>query len=207
MKQQFAFIDTETTGLQPYTHEVISVAVVYEKDENAGWLSRVMPTRMEAASPQAMEINKLVPSSWIDAPTPMDVALKVQSSLKGKTVVGHNVTFDLDFLSALCVESKVSSRGSYEDVLGIDGFIDTVSLVREHLFPLGLTSASLDSVREFLGWSMEGAHTARKDAEDVRRLFFLLERMNLLERQGVKRKVKIALSKRISEAKDAQSTH
>ena len=47
----------------------------------------------------------------------------------------------------------------------------------EHLFPLGLKRASLDSVRGFLGWSMESAHTAMKDTEDALTLFDLLWRM------------------------------
>lgn len=197
MNQNLVFLDTETTGLLPYTHEVIEVAVVgMDEDDRDDWVSRVLPSRPDQASSTALELNGLDPKSWVNEPTPLEVALRVQESLRGRTVVGHNVTFDLDFLCALCVESGASKRGTYEEVLGIAGHIDTQTLVREHLFPHGLDSASLDSTREFLGWSKEGAHTALKDAQDVRRLFFVLERADLLDAVLFRRKGRIYLRKK-----------
>ena len=197
MKPQLVFLDTETTGLKPWHHEVLEVAIVGpECDPSStdhvkswGWSSRVMPSRLETASPKALKINGLDPKTWIDEPLPSEVALRIIQSLKGKTVVGHNVNFDLDFLRALCVEAHVVKNGSFESVFGIEGTIDTVPMVREILTPMGLQSASMDSVRGFLGWSTKGAHTAIQDALDVRRLYYLLKNVDPLDRAFIWRTV------------------
>ena len=41
---------------------------------------------------------------------------------------------------------------------------------------MGLERVGMDAIRDFLGWSTEGAHTAMKDAEDAMNLFDLLWR-------------------------------
>ena len=48
-----------------------------------------------------------------------------------------------------------------------------MTLAYEHLVPFGLTILSLDDIRRFLGWDLEGAHTAMKDVEDAQRLYTL----------------------------------
>ena len=185
MNQQLSFIDVETTGLQPYTHEVIEVAVVSERPDGLSdiWSSKVAPSRLREASPVALELNGFTPEDWKDAPSIGTVALQVQAALKGRVAVGHNVSFDLDFLSALCVEAGGSKPGSWEEVLGIEGSIDTAQLVREHLFPTGLESASLDAVRKWLGIPMEGNHRALKDALDCQFVYGKLNRATALERK------------------------
>jgi DNA polymerase III subunit epsilon len=183
---QLSFIDVETTGLHPFTHEIVEVAIINESNGSAGplevWSSKVAPSRLDQANPIAMKINGFNAEEWRDAPSIQEVGLKIKASLCGKTAVGHNVGFDLDFLSALCVEAGVSSPGSWEDVLGITGSIDTSSMVREHLFPTGLKSASLDATRTWMGWSLEGNHRALKDAQDCRKLYHKLKRSSVLER-------------------------
>jgi len=49
-------------------------------------------------------------------------------------------------------------------------FIDTVVLCHYHLDFLGM-SLSLDTIRKFFGWSMEGNHTATKDVHDTAKLY------------------------------------
>ena len=183
---QLSFIDVETTGLRPYTHEVVEVAIITEPGDNpyglGVWCSKVAPSRLDKASDVAMELNGFNAEEWRDAPSIEEVGLKVRASLSGKTAVGHNVGFDLDFLSALCVEADLCGPGSWKEVLGIEGVIDTSSMVREHLFPTGLKSASLDATRRWMGWSLEGNHRALKDAQDCRKLYHKLKRSNALER-------------------------
>ena len=40
----------------------------------------------------------------------------------------------------------------------------------------------MDTIREYLGWSTEGAHTALKDTHDTRRLYWTLVRANWFDR-------------------------
>ena len=194
MEPQLVFLDTETTGLKPWHHEVLEVAIVgptsTKRPESWGWSSRVMPNRLETASSTALRINGLNPRTWINEPLPAEIAIRVIQSLKGKIVVGHNVTFDLDFLRALCVEAGVAQNGTFESVFGIEGSIDTVPMVRRILTPMGLQSPSMDKVRAFLGWSTEDAHTAMQDALDVRKLYYLLNNVDPLDRAFIWRTVR-----------------
>lgn len=175
---KYAFIDTETTGLNPGEHVVIEFAciLVDEKDgrryEVGRYATKIKPTGEEIsrAHPKALEVNGYTPEAWADAPSIVDVAHKISAHLKDRVLVGHNVPFDEALLKAHISAHKIDARIGYRKV-------DTQVLAMEHLFPLGLKRASLDTIREFLGWSKDGAHTAMKDVEDTKRLFDLTWRM------------------------------
>ena len=169
-----AFLDTETTGLDPAKATVIEVAII-KRDPATGEESRfhrlIKPTGQEIADahPKALEVNGWAadPSRWDTAPSMVEVGPEVVAFLDGVDfLVGHNVSFDESMLMAAFARHGVEGRIPYHK-------IDTVQLAREHLFPKGLKRASMDAVRDFLGWSKEGAHTAMKDTEDALRLFDL----------------------------------
>ena len=52
--------------------------------------------------------------------------------------------------------------------------IDSQSVAYAAFQPFGLRSFSLDSIREFLGWSKHNAHTAEQDVEDLIKLWDIL---------------------------------
>jgi len=169
-----AFLDTETTGLDPAKATVIEVAII-KRNLTTGEESRfhrlIKPTEQEIADahPKALEVNGWAadPSRWDTAPSMVEVGPEVVAFLKGVGfLVGHNVSFDESMLMAAFARHGVKGRIPHHK-------IDTVQLAREHLFPKGLKRASMDAVRDFLGWSKEGAHTAMKDTEDALRLFDL----------------------------------
>ncbi len=171
---KLAIIDSETTGLDPQTSVVLEFAAIIVEDgiEVARYETKIKPTEQELqyAHPKALEVNGYTEEAWADAPTVDEVAYDIITLLDGCTLVGHNVAFDETMLKAHFASHGIKGRIPYHK-------IDTVTLAYEHLFPLGLQSASLDRIREFLGWSKEGAHTAMKDVEDAKRLFDLLWRM------------------------------
>lgn len=175
---RYCYIDTETTGLNPDEHEIIEIAIITEYDDGSvvNWSSKVRPAHIETAHPKALEINGYNEDDWADAPSQRVVAKLVSQHLKGAIVVGHNVRFDIEFIDALFSQQGVKHRWKHRDQ------IDTITLVREHLFPTGLKSASLDNTRRWLGWSLEGAHSALKDAEDCMRLRHTLERSSRFQR-------------------------
>ncbi len=163
-----AFIDTETTGLDPRVQEVIEVAIILEKPNGTleEWCTKVRPTRLEAADAYALKVNgyNAHPELWASAPTFPEIVGELTRRLDDTVLVGHNVGFDLDFLQEGLIRAGSKVKLPYHKV-------DTVTLAYVNLVPKGLTSLSLDSIRTFLGWSKDGAHTALVDARDCRRLF------------------------------------
>jgi len=171
---KLAIIDTETTGLDPETSVMLEFAAIVMENEIEvfRYETKIKPTTEElaVAHPKALEKNGYTDEAWVDAPTIEKVAPYIGTILGGCVLVGHNVAFDETMLKA-----HLDAYGIEEDIPYHK--IDTVTLVYEHLTPLGLKWVSLDSIREFLGWAKDGAHTAMKDVEDTKRLFDLLWQM------------------------------
>ena len=171
------FIDTETTGLDSQKATVIEVAMIRREADGTEtrFHSLIKPTEQELADahPKALEVNGYAadPSRWDDAPSMEEVGPKIADFTKGaKAICGHNVGFDEDMIKASFKRHGVRRRIPYHK-------IDTVTLAFEHLTPMGLDKVSMDKIRGFLGWSMDGAHTAMKDTEDCMALFDLLWQM------------------------------
>ena len=181
---KYAIIDTETTGLDPARSAILEIAIIVWEDGRRAerFHTKIKPTDAELSLAQrrALEINGYAsrPQDWDDAPTFVEVAPEIARLLDGCTPVGHNVQFDIGMLRANLKRHGFRGRVPYPA-------IDTITLVMEHLFPLGLERASLDSVREFLRWSSVGAHTAAKDAEDTLALFRLLWRASWWTRLSI----------------------
>tara|TARA_R100000654_G_scaffold10839_5_gene23576 strand:+ start:473 stop:1045 length:573 start_codon:yes stop_codon:yes gene_type:complete len=172
---RFTVIDTETTGLAPLRSTILEIAIVTVED---GWVvdrwsSKVKPTDEDLvlADPKALEINGYAadPSAWDDAPSWDVVGVAVADKLSRTMPVGHNVSFDLRMIREVNRRHKIKVYVPFRGV-------DTMTLAIEHLATCGLKRFGLDAVRRWLGWSLEGAHTAARDAEDTTKLFLLLHR-------------------------------
>ena len=176
---KYAIIDTETTDLDPNTAVVLEFAALVVEDGVvlAEYETKIKPTEQELqyAHPKALEKNGYTDEAWENAPTITQVAPDILSLLEGCVLVGHNVGFDEQMLKAHLAAYGIAGRIPYKK-------IDTVTLAYEHLIPLGLRSVNLDRIREFLGWSKDGAHTAMKDVYDTANLFELLWRMTPWQR-------------------------
>ena len=187
-KKPLAWVDVETTGLDPQKQDLLEISIVFDLDDalrnEIPWVSflndfahfttRVKPEK----DPETWEVNHHIATSpaWGAAPVFKDISKRVEEILKKDLVLcGHNVGFDIAFL-----QQALSSSGS--DFVIHKHKIDTVTLAWEHLAPCGLDSLSLDSIRDFLGWDKTDAHTALKDALDARRLQKLLTRASRLDR-------------------------
>ena len=182
-------IDIETTGLRPEYHEIIEIAIIQiDGDDVKKWSTKIAPKYLERAHPKALQINGYCSKNWRLAPDFEDVSHIIKEKLKSGVVVGHNVKFDISFINEALFnigERPIKLRQ-----------IDTITLAFEHLYPLGLDSLSMDSIRSFLGMSSIGSHTALKDAEDVLYLWRLLSRASRFTR------LKIWLSNKIRGAKN-----
>lgn len=170
----YAIIDTETTGLDPAKHEVIEIAVILVEEDTwqvrRAYQSRIKPLFIHDAEARALEINGYHPDDWAYARSAEEVLADVLAMVDGATPVGHNISFDINMINAnLGRSTRLTRRLTHRA-------IDTMTLVQEHLFPLGLKQAGLDNVRDFLGWPRADHHTAWVDVDDTMRLFKLLWR-------------------------------
>ena len=169
------FIDTETTGLDATRHEIIEIAIViWDGQTKRVYNQKIYPSHIQTADPVALKINGYNPDAWADAPYFKEQAATIARLLSGNTVVGHNVQFDLDFITR-----QLKSAGA---PLPRIRTVDTCTLVHEHLIPIGCPGHGLDKVRAFLGWVRPNAHTAFVDAMDCYHLYQLLVRASVWQR-------------------------
>lgn len=177
-----AYIDTETTGLNASSHEIIEIAVVFDLETAtrfqiphltvdtelgvAYYTTRIRPLRIEDAEPIALKVNGYTPEAWEGAPTFTEIAPILQVLLKDTIPVAHNASFDMDFIQESFKRIGSTFRCDYHK-------IDTVTLAWACLVPKGLEKLSLDTIRTFLGWPKDGGHRALQDALDARKLYHL----------------------------------
>lgn len=99
-----AFVDVETTGLDPFLHDAWEIAVILRVDgQDEEHVYRIEPD-LTNADPQALEINRYhertsAPGwTWDDRET---AARRLHALLDGAVMVGSNVSFDAEMLTHL----------------------------------------------------------------------------------------------------------
>ena len=167
------FVDVETTGLDSSIHEIIEICIITEWQSGSfeEWHTKIRPERIGDAHPRALEVNSYTPEAWRDAPIMAYVVNDIAARVSHGLVIGHNVAFDMGFISA-ALSSYGLRRPSHRT-------FDTMALAYEHL---PISKVSLDAIRRFFGWSGKHAHTALTDTRDCRRLFHRLHRCSWLQR-------------------------
>ena len=177
-KYPLVVIDVETTGLSPEWHEIISFCGIKynaKTRRETMFSCKFKPRRPETIDPKAVEVNGYNEKDWENASDPRETVHQIKSFLNGCTVIGHNVSFDIKFLSAF-----FSQMGTHPPL--IYRHIDTVTLAHEHLVPCGLQSLSMDSIRDFMGYPRNPYHSARQDAKDCYKLYNSLSRAGSMKR-------------------------
>lgn len=160
--RRLAFIDVETTGLDPTRHDILELGIITADPrtlETTGMLDlRVRPGRVEDADATALEVNGWSAEAWRDA-VPLDVALvRARPLLDGAMLAGHNVSFDRAFLDAAWRATGVAAPDVDHHVL------DTATLAWP-LHAAGVVeSLSLGVVCKALGIDLEQPHRALADA-------------------------------------------
>ncbi len=148
-----AFVDVETTGLQPGFHEMIDIGVVIsdlEGNELGRFFKRIMPDHPERLSEGAAAVNGFSLERW-QALNPLSSRAVVDSLLHfhksiapGKNVlmVAFNSHFDASFLDHLFRNAGKSWRDLYFYVI-----LDIPSMA----WSLGLRQLLGDSLSKTLG--------------------------------------------------------
>ncbi|MBM9433280.1 3'-5' exonuclease [Flaviflexus sp. JY899] len=95
----YSVIDVETTGLTPWTERILEIAVLTltpDGETTGTWSTLVNPGRPVGAT----FIHGITDDSVADAPTFSEALPSLVDRLAGTIIVGHNVSFDLEFLNA-----------------------------------------------------------------------------------------------------------
>ena len=172
-------IDYETSGLNPEKHQIIEVciATLNDKNEIIDIWSQRCEFEYQRADKTALKINGYENDRelWKNAISQNEMAIELRNRIKGKTIIGHNVKFDMAFICELWrIQGTSKPKYDYR-------FIDTVVLCHYHLDFLGM-SLSLDTIRKFFGWSIDGSHTATKDVHDTAKLYRKLMKAGKIHR-------------------------
>ncbi len=162
----FVVLDTETTGLRPGPDRVIEVAAVRVRHGEVvnSFQSLLNPGR--PLPPFIVRFTGISQEMLQDAPRAQEIMPDFLEFIDGAILVGHNLGFDLNFLTH---EAQLLSRA-----FPLDG-LDTIPLARRFL--PGLKRFKLDMVAEHLKIPPRTRHRALGDAETTAAVFLcILER-------------------------------
>lgn len=172
---RLAFIDTETTGFDPDTHELIEIGVVLvDQDWTNGkpefklveeFEVKIFPTHIQSADPISLKINKYKEEDWIDAKD-LKSALKIlNTKTKDSIMVAHNLCFDASFIDRAYKQTGVKSEMHYLR-------IDTITMAFAKLHNRDdIDKYSLRTLCEYFKIENKNAHSALSDAKALFELF------------------------------------
>lgn len=160
-------IDTETTGLDFFKHEIIQLGLIEIKIEDSGDLTvlqeheyKIIPKNIDNASTEALLINGYTKESWTEA---IDFSFVVPTLDRiwstNQFLLGQNLIFDLRFIT------KEYKRLNLE-IPNYPKYIDTKemgsNLVKEGM----IKSSSMDKMCAHFNVKFKGrAHTALTDCQ------------------------------------------
>ncbi len=169
---EFVVLDTETTGLRPGGDRVIEVAGIRLRGGEVidTFQSLVNPGRR--LPPFIVQFTGITQEMVAKAPASEKVFAEFHRFIDGAIIVGHNVGFDIGFLS---YEMQLLGH-----MFPIDG-LDTIPLARRFL--PGLRRFKLDLVAQHLKIPAANRHRAMGDAKVTAAVFAKL--VALAREQGI----------------------
>lgn len=186
--RDYIILDTETGGLNPKEHSLLSIGIVFVKDgrvvEKKEWKVK---SNTYNVTPQALKINQIDLTELYEHGDTIeqirkDFIITMKDLYKGSkpTLVGHNIGFDIGFIYSNLLEKQAwESFVSYRniDTAGIARFLQDIKV-------LNIKKVDLSSLMVFfnLGNELsEGRHSALFDAECTWTIFC---KMGLLIKEG-----------------------
>lgn len=167
-KHKFAFIDTETTGLNTEKHELVQIGCVLTTPELVvleEFELKIKPEHLEDADPVSLKISPYDPEEWKDAYSLSEAVNILAEKVKDAIMVGHNVYFDAAFLDYAFSKAGIANTLHYHR-------LDTISVAwaKLHREP-DLEHFSLRELCLRFGIENEKAHTALSDARATYELY------------------------------------
>jgi len=167
-KHNLAFIDVETTGLDPHRHEIIEIAGVLT-DPKLKLLGefefKIKPDRLDVADQQSLRINGYTDAAWLFAPQAAQVLPEVGRKIAGAMMVGHNVFFDWQFVNQAFARAGLKNPLHYHR-------LDTMSMAYTKLYhDPKVEYFSLEYLCKHFGIKNERAHSALADVRATVELY------------------------------------
>lgn len=167
-KQNLAFIDIESTGLNILKHEIIEIGCVITTPKLKvieEFELKIKPERIKDADKTALKINKYDPDNWTSAYT-LEKAMKILSlKTKDCIMVGQNVCFDSAFLESAFAKTNIPNNMHYHR-------LDTISIAWAKLHrDLKINHFSLREMCVRFGIKNKKSHTALSDARATYELY------------------------------------
>ncbi len=176
---RLAFIDIETTGLDPDRHEIIEIGCVlmdqvWHPDGRVELVHieeceyKVKPERIADADPQALRVNGYNAADWIFAYTLPEAMKMLGEKTRDCIFVAHNACFDYMFIDKAFRLTGIENKMHYHK-------IDTISVAFARLGHGGdIDRFSLRALCEFFKIENKNAHTA---LADTRAMALMYEKM------------------------------
>lgn len=157
-----AFLDTETTGIDPLIDRLFQVAYKFEGKMYSSYFKPPVPI-----SVKSMSISHVTNKDVEDKEefSTSEFKRRLQDVLDGGVLVAHNAWFDIDMLSKEGVKVE-----KFIDTLKVIKFLDVENLIPEY---------GLQYLRYFLEFDIDAtAHEAEGDVLVLEKLFeYLYQRM------------------------------
>lgn len=157
----FYIVDCETTGLTAAVDQLVAVAAValhLSASGSTGQMPQLQPLLHTLVNPgrsipaEATAIHGITDEAVVGAPTPLQAATAVFNLAKNRIWVGHNLAFDMSFLSAITGQEIPKAR-----------WLDTM-LLSSVIWPTGEFRHNLPAVAHRLGVPPWQHHNALADA-------------------------------------------
>lgn len=171
----FTFLDTETTGLTPDSHDIINFAVGSFEDKFT-LNNYFRNTYLDKIPPEASEVNHITKNKVKDYPYfayDLDEELKNLKYDETSYYICHNSTFDIDFIYKTLKKKYPDQEERYLKFSNTNHSICTLKLSKK-LFELN--KHSLQFLRYYHELNIEEgqAHTANYDVLVLKEFFIFL---------------------------------
>jgi len=175
LERDLVFFDTETTGLE-LDKEIIEIGYVKARAGTFEVIEegdiKIKPEHIEAASPEALEINGYDAEEWArEGVSAKEGVQKFLSVTKNALLVGHNLPFDWAHLLVLLQQLGTEPNFFYK---GFDTFPMAWLLLRGDP---KFVKFSLEELSAHFGIDQGRAHRAIDDARTTYRVFKKLTEM------------------------------
>ena len=150
--RELVIVDVETTGIDPTLADLVEVAAVKVRKGKVSdtWSTLVKPERPIVGT----QMHGITDAEVATAPSPAEAVEQLLAWAGDAVLVGHNIGFDLGFLSA-ALGGREFQPGTY---------LDTLVLAREG-YPTGPDAYKLGDLSRFFGIELQASHRALPDAE------------------------------------------